>query len=140
MLHIQNVSCINLNLFLKNLQNLKYCCFSFLGEVHHALNLSKPKVVFASKTTVERISKVAKNNAFVKQIIVFSTASENPQVHAFKDLMENKSIPSNATYDFVQANKNEDVALIVCSSGTTGLPKGVQLTQSNILSTLDSQL
>lgn len=83
---------------------------------------------------------MAKNNAFVKHIIAFSSASDNSQVYAFKDLMENKSIPSKATFDFIQANKDEDVALIVCSSGTTGLPKGVQLTQSNILSTLDSQL
>lgn len=97
-------------------------------------------MVFASKTTIERISKVAKNNAFVKKVVVLASSSNNSQVYAFKDLMENKSIPSSSTYDFVQAKKDEDVALIVCSSGTTGMPKGVQLTQSNILSTLDSSL
>ncbi|XP_023295305.2 4-coumarate--CoA ligase 1 [Lucilia cuprina] len=109
-------------------------------EVHHAINLSKPKVIFASKTTIERITKVAKNNSFVKKIVVFSTNSTHSNVYAFKQLMEDKSIPSEASYDCIKANKNDDVALIVCSSGTTGMPKGVQLTQSNILSTLDSQL
>lgn len=90
--------------------------------------------------TVERIAKVAKNNSFVKKIVVFSTNSPNSNVFAYKELMENKAIPSQATYECIMADKNEDVALIVCSSGTTGMPKGVQLTQSNILSTLDSQL
>lgn len=90
--------------------------------------------------TADRIAKVAKNNSFVKKMVVFATNSTNPKLLAFKNLMGDKSIPSQNTYDCLKADKNEDVALIVCSSGTTGMPKGVQLTQSNILSTLDSQL
>ncbi|XP_075148101.1 luciferin 4-monooxygenase [Haematobia irritans] len=109
-------------------------------EVHHALNLSKPKVVFASKLTIDRITKVAKNNSFVKKVVVFGSHAANSHVLAFNELMESKKIPSKDTYECIVANKDDDVALIVCSSGTTGLPKGVQLTQSNILSTIDSQL
>lgn len=37
-------------------------------------------------------------------------------------------------------NVRENVLLILCSSGTTGLPKGVQLTQNNVLRTADGQL
>ncbi|KAM7361561.1 luciferin 4-monooxygenase isoform 1-T2 [Cochliomyia hominivorax] len=109
-------------------------------EVHHALNLSKPKVIFASKTTIDRITKVAKSNAFVKKLVVFASNSPKSGVYSYNQLMTDKSIPSQATYDCLAADKKEDVALIVCSSGTTGMPKGVQLTQSNILTTLDSQL
>lgn len=34
------------------------------------------------------------------------------------------------------ADLNEDIALILCSSGTTGLPKGVQLTHRNIMAAI----
>lgn len=109
-------------------------------EVHHAINLSKPKVIFASRLTVNVIEKVAKNNSFVKSIVVLDTNSSNDKIMNFDDLMKSTKITSKDYFDTAPANKKEDVALIVCSSGTTGLPKGVQLTQYNILSTLDSQL
>ncbi|KAH8417674.1 hypothetical protein KR222_004012 [Zaprionus bogoriensis] len=110
-------------------------------EVDHALNLSHPKIIFASKITVDRIAKVAKSNKFVKGIIALSGSSTNhPNVYSFTDLMSNDKYTTRADFTSPEANKAEDVALIVCSSGTTGLPKGVQLTQNNILATLDSQL
>ncbi|XP_011181057.1 uncharacterized protein LOC105211367 [Zeugodacus cucurbitae] len=109
-------------------------------EVHHAINLSKPKVMFASKLTVDLIAKVAKNNSFVKSIVAFGTNSSNDKIFNFDELMNSTKIKSKDYFETPVANKKDDVALIVCSSGTTGLPKGVQLTQYNILSTLDSQL
>ncbi|XP_034485397.1 4-coumarate--CoA ligase 1 [Drosophila innubila] len=110
-------------------------------EVDHAINLSKPKVIFASKITVDRVAKVAKSNKFVKAIIALSgTSTNHPNVHSFSDLMNNDKFKTTPDFTTPKANKTEDVALIVCSSGTTGLPKGVQLTQFNLLATLDSQL
>uniref|UniRef100_A0A1A9X195 Luciferin 4-monooxygenase n=1 Tax=Glossina brevipalpis TaxID=37001 RepID=A0A1A9X195_9MUSC len=109
-------------------------------EVHHAINLSKPKVIFASGTTIERVANVAKNNAFVKNVISFSSEKSTSDILSFKELLESRSIPSNTMLEYEEVDKNDDVILIVCSSGTTGLPKGVQLTQANVLSVLDSQL
>ncbi|XP_012160201.1 luciferin 4-monooxygenase isoform X1 [Ceratitis capitata] len=109
-------------------------------EVHHAINLSKPKVIFASKLTVDLVAKVAKKNGFVKTIVALETYNGNEHIYTFEELMSSANIKSEDYFDTPVADKNEDVALIVCSSGTTGLPKGVQLTQYNILSTLDSNL
>ncbi|XP_067617505.1 luciferin 4-monooxygenase isoform X2 [Eurosta solidaginis] len=109
-------------------------------EVHHAINLSKPKVIFASKFTVDLIAKVAKNNKFVKTVVGIGVDHQANKYHSFDELISSKKIPSKDYFDTPKANKKEDVALIVCSSGTTGLPKGVQLTQYNILTTIDSQL
>lgn len=109
-------------------------------EVDHAINLSKPKVIFASQMTLERVAAVAAKNSFVKKVIGIRAKATNANILPFWNLMEDKNIPSQSTFECVNANKGEDVALIVCSSGTTGMPKGVQLTQSNILITIDSQL
>lgn len=110
-------------------------------EVDHAINLSHPKLIFASQITVDRIAKVAKSNKFVKGVIALSGTSKNhPNVYSFTELMESNKYKTKPDFTSPESNKNEDVALIVCSSGTTGLPKGVQLTQFNILATLDSQM
>lgn len=120
--------------------DIKIYHISAAGEVHHAINLSKPKIIFASKFTVNVIEKVAKNNSFVNSIVVFDTNNSNDKILNFDELMNSTKIISKDYFDTPTANKKDDVALIVCSSGTTGLPKGVQLTQQNILSTLDSNL
>lgn len=110
-------------------------------EVDHAINLSHPKIIFASKITVDRIAKVAKQNKFVKAVIALSGSSTNhPKVYSFMELMNNDKYKTKPDFTSPLANKTEDVALIVCSSGTTGLPKGVQLTQLNLLATIDSQM
>lgn len=110
-------------------------------EVDHAINLSKPKIMFASKMTIDRIAKVSKNNKFVKGIIALSgTTTNHPNVYSFTEIMESKKYITKDDFQSPKSNKAEDVALIVCSSGTTGLPKGVQLTQFNILATIDSQM
>lgn len=138
MLPIQNVSQTE-NLY-RIIIIILLTTFATTGEVHHAINLSKPKVIFASKMTIERIAKVAKNNSFVKKIIALGSTSPSANIYTLSQLMESKKIPSQDTFECRVANKRDDVALIVCSSGTTGMPKGVQLSQSNILATLDSQL
>ncbi|XP_002032456.2 4-coumarate--CoA ligase 1 [Drosophila sechellia] len=110
-------------------------------EVDHAINLSKPKIIFASKITIDRVAKVASKNKFVKGIIALSGTSKNfKKIYDLKELMENEKFKTQPDFTSPAANKDEDVSLIVCSSGTTGLPKGVQLTQMNLLATLDSQI
>jgi len=110
-------------------------------EVDHAINLSKPKIIFASKITIDRVAKAASKNKFVKGIIAFNGGSKKfNNVYDFKELMDNDKFKTKPEFLGPVANKNDDVTLIVCSSGTTGLPKGVQLTQMNLLATLDSQM
>ncbi|EDV53905.1 4-coumarate--CoA ligase 1 [Drosophila erecta] len=110
-------------------------------EVDHAINLSKPKIIFASKITVDRVAKVASKNKFVKGIIALSGTSKNfKNIYDLNELMDSDKFKTQPNFTSPAASKDEDVCLIVCSSGTTGLPKGVQLTQMNLLATLDSQI
>ncbi|XP_017113744.1 4-coumarate--CoA ligase 1 [Drosophila elegans] len=110
-------------------------------EVDHAINLSKPKIIFASKITIDRVAKAASKNKFVKGIISFGGSSNKfKNIYALNELMDNDKFKTQPDFLSPVANKEQDVTLIVCSSGTTGLPKGVQLTQMNLLATLDSQI
>lgn len=51
--------------------------FLLLGEFDHAINLSRPKLIFASAAVARRAIKIAEKNAFVQKIILFETIDQN---------------------------------------------------------------
>ncbi|XP_055903336.1 uncharacterized protein LOC129939373 [Eupeodes corollae] len=108
-------------------------------ELEHATNLSKPKVLFCSRSPFNKILGVAKKNKYIQHVIVFGDVSPSSEATALEELIKGKKFVSYPDFEAPAVNKCENVALIVCSSGTTGMPKGVQLTQMNILNTLDAQ-
>lgn len=88
--------------------------------------------IFASKTSAKTILQVKKNNTFIKDIIVFDDV-KIPGTTNYSDFLSKfrRSVQENFTPAIVPLK--EQVAFILCSSGTTGLPKGVQLSYNNIL-------
>lgn len=68
------------------------------------------------------------------------TYDETPTSHNKNHISYNMLIGNTATepvngcsFDCAPQNMRDNVMLILCSSGTTGLPKGVQLTQYGVL-------
>ena len=102
-------------------------------EIKHAMNLSKPKVVFTSRFASDKVVHVAKSLTFVQKLILID--EENPYIAAgvilFKDFLGSKSTYS-VVFSLAPINKTIAVALILCSSGTTGQAKGVQISQNNL--------
>lgn len=112
----------------------------FSDEINHTINLSKPIIIFVSSTNLEKISAAAMKHKCVKQIILFdygvsdvktSNLKSNPL--SFASIIESEDDAHLNDFTCQPQNVRDNVALIMCSSGTTGLPKGVQLTQFNIL-------
>lgn len=107
-------------------------------EFDHALNLSKPKILFVSPYSAERAIKAARRNMnFVKQVFLYG--EDNPygaDVMLYDEFLSKKPAINPHTFWIEPTNMEEHVALIMCSSGTTGLPKGVQLTQRNVIASL----
>ena len=105
-----------------------------LGEIEHALSLSKPKIVFASSSTIDRIVNIAKRNSFIKNIMVFGNASNYAHVQNFYSFINDPTIDTNLnTFKSAAHSIATKPTLILCSSGTTGLPKGVKLSERNVM-------
>lgn len=106
-------------------------------ELAHAVNLSKPKFIFTSGPAANAIVKITRESSFVKKIIFFDDC-DGPMTDSAVSLRDfvNQSISQTANFEPNPVNILTSNCLILCSSGTTGLPKAVQLSQFGIFSAL----
>lgn len=103
--------------------------------MNHAINLSKPKIIFVSPSNLKKILNATKKHSYIEQVILYDNSNvigmNGPMG---KPISFSQIIASDSKLiDFKckPQNMKENVAAILCSSGTTGFPKGVQLTQFN---------
>lgn len=102
----------------------------FLGEITHILHITKPKFIFTSPITAQNIYDCAKDLPFVEKLIIFGEYDVVPGLMFNELVTENVDVEG---FTLVDVNGADDAVAIMCSSGTTGLPKGVMLTHVNFL-------
>lgn len=105
----------------------------------HALELSKPKLVFVSPYAAKKTVAVCKQLDFVKNVIIIGGKTIDKFTISLEDFLK-KYQKVDFEVEELTAKKvdiHDQVALIMCSSGTTGMPKGVLLTQENMMSVLN---
>lgn len=110
-------------------------------EIEHALNLTRPKIIFVSPTNAATFAVVTKQLSFVERLIVFdpiATAEKSIQLNDgdlwYSEFVSNAKVPpvwNGSAYKCKAQDMAKVVNVVLYSSGTTGLPKGVQLTQMN---------
>uniref|UniRef100_A0A182T271 Luciferin 4-monooxygenase n=1 Tax=Anopheles maculatus TaxID=74869 RepID=A0A182T271_9DIPT len=112
-------------------------------EFVHAFSLSKPRVVFLSPFSADRIVAAANQcTSFIERLVLFGDenlcdgASSAVPYTLMEQFLARVSFVNPLGFDIAPTNVHEHVALIMCSSGTTGLPKGVQLTQANVMASV----
>lgn len=100
-------------------------------ELHHAVNLSKPQLIFVDQLRKDIVDTVTQRNPFIKSVVQFGPEYDR-YIAAHLDTEQ----------PFVSAAQqtNENVCFIYCSSGTTGLSKGVELTQHNVMVAMQQQM
>ena len=102
------------------------------------MELSKPKFIFVSQYGSKKTIAIAKKTKFVKKVILLDGKGDNTFTISLQDFISNAKNDSFNIEDHVcqEVDIYKQVALIVYSSGTTGLPKGVQITQANMMDCL----
>ncbi|XP_063828420.1 uncharacterized protein LOC135077808 [Ostrinia nubilalis] len=102
-------------------------------EVHRQLLLSNPKILIGVPESVPILKEALKLAKKTIPIITCNAKNNLPfDTISFEELINDDSVNKEV---LKQVRKNfEDVILLPYSSGTTGLPKGVELTTKNIVS------
>ena len=71
-------------------------------------------------------------------IIVVSGGAENPGLLSMDHMIESEE--NGDPFEVLDFDFENDVALLPYSSGTTGLPKGVQLTHQNLVANMSQMI
>ncbi|KAL6261182.1 hypothetical protein P5V15_008706 [Pogonomyrmex californicus] len=110
------------------------------GELKHALTISKPKFIFVSKLALNNMTKIFRELYWSPRMLILDEYGNNTSWISMY-----KAISSISSYDanMIQAasvDVDNHVIAILCSSGTTGLAKGVMWTNTNITAVIRSYM
>jgi len=100
---------------------------------NHMLQLMMPKIIFCTKKSVDVILKATKNCNPI--IVVYG---DHPDTISFSKVLSGYSDAQVASFRYLELDDIKKTSCILHSSGTTGMPKGVELSNYSLL--LDAQI
>ena len=106
------------------------------GDMLNVINNSDSIAVFCSAKYEERIKALEESLPNIEYVICFEREENDGKYLSFKKFIEEGTALLNEGSDiFTSLKRNEyDLALLVYTSGTTGLAKGVMLSEHNLVS------
>lgn len=92
--------------------------------MNHMLNLTTPTMIFVSPPFLDKVITVAQRNAFVQHLILYDSLDEltkHSNVRSFNEIMRFEDASNVENFKCQPQNMKENVSVVLCSSGTTGI-------------------
>ena len=108
-------------------------------EIINVLKNSDSEALFFSKKYEKHIEKIKENVPNIKYFIGFSNDKDNGNILSYDNLIKQgkeKLIKGDITYTSIVHDDTNKLRLLVYTSGTTGNPKGVMLSEHNLVSSV----
>lgn len=103
-------------------------------EYQHILNIAKPRIVFVSKRTENLFVKLQPKLSWKMEIIQLDDQPLTANVRTLTNVLKSEPRVDYMRYKCTDIdNIKHHPAVVLCSSGTTGLPKGVALSHRNLV-------
>lgn len=101
------------------------------GEILQQFRISEPKFAFVHESALVTMKKIQLSLPCLKKIYVIGKTRD--EIPTYKDIM----LISCDTFTHVDIDVDNDVAVLPYSSGTTGMPKSVQVTHKNVVASIE---
>ncbi|KAK5648573.1 hypothetical protein RI129_003465 [Pyrocoelia pectoralis] len=104
-------------------------------ELLHVYNITKSEIIFCSEQTLEKIIKLKQKLPFIKKIIILNGTVITEEAVTLTNFIQFSTAEDLDVTNFQleQFDRDNHVAVVLCSSGTTGFPKCVMLTHRHIM-------
>ncbi|XP_053698552.1 uncharacterized protein LOC128745503 [Sabethes cyaneus] len=102
-------------------------------EMNHALKLVQPQAMFVSEKAATTLFSLKPQHSYIELCVSLDNQPLGQDWICFKKWLEQTNTATDSPGPVILQN---DVTLMVMSSGTTGLPKAVQLTHHNVMTVI----
>ncbi|KAL0124909.1 hypothetical protein PUN28_006636 [Cardiocondyla obscurior] len=96
----------------------------------HVLQLTKPKVIFCNEKSSEVILRAIKEKNFKSIVVIFGKRDDTI---SFSDILKSCNDTEVSNFHYIELDDIKQTSCILHSSGTTGMPKGVELSNYTML-------